>query len=85
MFMPSTLWCDNQGAIQLSTNPTQHKRTKHVDIKDQFIRHLAESGQLVINKVDTTLMIADVLTKSTSKVITDTLNAHLFGHTIIGF
>ena len=48
-----------------------------------FIRHLVESGQLVIDKVHTTLMIADILTKSTSKVITDTLNAHLFGHTII--
>lgn len=83
MMMPSTLWCDNQGAIQLSTNPSQHKRTKHVDIKYHFIRHLVESGQMVIGKVHTSQMIADVLTKNTSRVVNDTLNAHLFGQTTI--
>jgi hypothetical protein len=32
MNMPTTLWCDNKGAIQLAQNLINQKRTKHVDI-----------------------------------------------------
>jgi hypothetical protein len=26
------IWCDNQNAISLTKNPTQHARTKHIDV-----------------------------------------------------
>ena len=35
---PSTLYCDNQGAIKLVHNPEFHRRTKHIDVKYHFIR-----------------------------------------------
>jgi len=36
---PSTIHCDNQGAIALVKNPVYHiKQTKHVDLKYFFIR-----------------------------------------------
>jgi hypothetical protein len=29
--------CDNQGAISLMKNPTQHARTKHIDVQHHFV------------------------------------------------
>ncbi len=30
--------CDNQGAISLMKNPTQHAQTKHIDVQHHFVR-----------------------------------------------
>ncbi len=35
---PTTIYEDNQGAIQLSRNPKFHNRTKHIDISFHLIR-----------------------------------------------
>jgi hypothetical protein len=35
--------CDNTSAINISKNPIQHFRTKHIDIRHYFIRDLVES------------------------------------------
>ncbi len=32
------IWCDNQGAISLTKNPTQHVWTKHIDVQHHFVR-----------------------------------------------
>ncbi|GKC69135.1 hypothetical protein Tco_1115018 [Tanacetum coccineum] len=32
------IMCDNQGAIDLSRNPVQHSRTKHIEIRHHFLR-----------------------------------------------
>lgn len=37
-----TLYCDNLSAINISKNLVQHIRTKHIDIKHDFIRGLLE-------------------------------------------
>jgi len=35
--------CDNTSAINISKNPVQHSRTKHIDIRHHFLRDLVES------------------------------------------
>ena len=35
---PTTIHCDNQSCIVLAKNPVIHQRSKHIDIKFQFIR-----------------------------------------------
>ncbi|GJX47970.1 retrovirus-related pol polyprotein from transposon TNT 1-94 [Tanacetum coccineum] len=32
------IMCDNKGAIDLSENPVQHSRTKHIEIRHHFLR-----------------------------------------------
>eukprot|EP00253_Pinus_taeda_P024337 PITA_24337 len=34
---PTTLWCDNQSAIQLCKDPGQHQRNKHIELRMHFI------------------------------------------------
>jgi hypothetical protein len=43
-----TLYCDNLSAINISNNPIQHSKTKHIDIWHHFIRDLVED-KVVIN------------------------------------
>jgi hypothetical protein len=65
---PTTLCCDNQGAIRLSKDSTFHARTKHIDIHFHFIRQVVELKQGLIKYVPTDDMIADIFTKSLARV-----------------
>ena len=38
-----TVFCDNTTAINISKNPVQHSRAKHIDIRYHFISNLVES------------------------------------------
>eukprot|EP00253_Pinus_taeda_P027274 PITA_27274 len=37
---PTTLWCDNQSAIQLCKDPIQHQHSEHIELHMHFIRKL---------------------------------------------
>ncbi|GJS09301.1 hypothetical protein Tco_0366097 [Tanacetum coccineum] len=43
--------CDNKGAIDLSKNPVQHSRTKHIEIRHHFLRDNVQKGNISIEKV----------------------------------
>ncbi|GJW34791.1 retrovirus-related pol polyprotein from transposon TNT 1-94 [Tanacetum coccineum] len=57
------IMCDNQGAIDLSKNPVQHSRTKHIEIRHHFLRDNVQKGNISIEKVSSEDNIADILTK----------------------
>ena len=61
---PTTVYEDNQGAICLAKNPTNHSRTKHIDVKYHFTREMVESGVMKVDYVSTSDMVADTLTKA---------------------
>ena len=61
---PTTVYEDNQGAICLSKNPTNHSRTKHIDVKYHYIRGMVETGIMKVDYVSTGDMVADTLTKA---------------------
>ena len=43
------LYCDNMSAIDISKNPVQHSRTKHIDICHHFIPNLVEDKRDFLN------------------------------------
>lgn len=45
------VYCDNMSAIDISKNPTQHSRTKYIDIRHHFIRNLVEDNILILQFV----------------------------------
>ena len=59
-----TLFCDNLSAINISKNPIQHSRTKHIDIRHHFIRDLVEDKVITLKHVATELQLADIFTKA---------------------
>ena len=48
-----TLNCDNLSAINISKNPVQHSRTKHIDIRHHFIRDLVEHSIVTLEHMPT--------------------------------
>ncbi|GJV45012.1 hypothetical protein Tco_1429548 [Tanacetum coccineum] len=57
------IMCDNKGAIDISKNPVQHSRTKHIEIHHHFLRDNVQKGNISIKKVLSEDNIADILTK----------------------
>lgn len=64
---PMLVYCDNQSTIKLAESEAYRKRTKHIDIKFQYIREKVMKKQVQINFVGTEKNIADALTKAVTK------------------
>jgi hypothetical protein len=60
---PIPVYCDNQGALALTTNNKFHTRTKHIDIRYHYVRSLVRSGLLDLQYCPTEDNIADIFTK----------------------
>eukprot|EP00253_Pinus_taeda_P012236 PITA_12236 len=61
---PTTLWCDNQSAIQLCKDPVQHQRRKHIELHMHFIRKLIHDHVLEVQYCSTDDQVADIFTKA---------------------
>lgn len=59
--------CDNQSAIFFSRNKQENVRTKHIDIKYQFIRSLILDNVVELKYVKSKHNVADFLTKPLCK------------------
>ncbi|KAJ1034051.1 hypothetical protein NDA18_000923 [Ustilago nuda] len=58
-----TVYLDNTGCIQVSKDPAQHWKLKHIDTKYHFVCNNVQEGKVQIKYVDTTRNLADILTK----------------------
>ena len=59
----STVFEDNNGALQLANCPKFTPRSRHYAVKYHFFRHYVENGELQIKRVDTDVQIADQFTR----------------------
>ena len=55
--------CDNTSAINLSKNPIQHSRTRHIEIRHHFLRDHVQKGDISLNFDSTEKQLADIFTK----------------------
>ena len=76
---PTSLRCDNQGAMSLAKNPSHHQRTKHIDVRHHFIRDLITSGEISVCYVPSSDNLADALTKPLGRVRFGQLAAQIKG------
>jgi hypothetical protein len=60
----TTLCMDNQSAIKLINNPVFHKKSKHIDVKFNFIREKVQQKLIVIKYVPSSEQLADIFTKA---------------------
>ena len=64
---PTTIWEDNQGSISTAKNPVFHNRTKHIQIRNHFVREAVADNIIDIRYCSTRNMIADILTKGIAR------------------
>ncbi|XP_017980980.1 PREDICTED: uncharacterized mitochondrial protein AtMg00810-like [Theobroma cacao] len=63
----TTLWIDNQSAIDIANNPVHHGRTKHIRVKYHAIRDAIKEKEIAVYHYNSSKQLADILTKSLSK------------------
>ena len=61
--MSTVLFCDNQSAIKISTDPVTRQRTKHIEIHMHYIRELVHDSTIILQYCPTDEQIADIFTK----------------------
>ena len=67
------VYCDNSNAIDISKNPVQHSKTKHIEIRYHFIRDLVERKIMCLQYIPTKRQNADIFTKSLNRSKFETL------------
>ncbi|KAI3666944.1 hypothetical protein L6452_41985 [Arctium lappa] len=57
------IYCDNTSVIAIANNPGLHSKTKHIEIRDHFIRDHVMNGDIKLHFIRTDYQFADLFTK----------------------
>ena len=77
---PVNIYEDNMAAIAMSYNPVNHDRSKHILIKQHFIREQIANHTVTLSHIPTQYQLADLLTKPVSNAIFSRLVSPFMGH-----
>ena len=67
------VYCDNSSAIDISKNPMQHSKTKHIKIRYYFIRDFVERKIVCLEYIPIERQNADIFTKPLDRSKFETL------------
>ncbi|GKD10948.1 ribonuclease H-like domain-containing protein [Tanacetum coccineum] len=65
------VYCDNVGAVYLSSNLVQHQHTKHIEIDIHFVHDLVTTGHIRVLHVPSRYQYADIFTKGLPTALFD--------------
>jgi len=60
--------CDSISVIYLAKNQVYHARTKHIDVRFQFVREILDEGDIELQKIHMKENPDDMLNKIVSRV-----------------
>lgn len=64
----TNLYVDNQSAIALAKNHDNHKRSKHIALRNHYCRQQYKKGEIAMVYIESNKQLADSLTKVKSQV-----------------
>ena len=67
------VYYDNSSTIDISKNPVQHSKTKHIEIRYHFIKNLIERKIMCLEYISTERQNADIFTKPLNRSKFETL------------
>ena len=77
------IYMDNKSAIQLCTTLKSSHKTKHINMRINYIRQLINEKVIELHFVDSENNVADILTKALPVTVFEKhRNTLLFGHSI---
>ena len=61
---PMPFWIDNTATIDIIKNAANHPATKHIEIRNLYVRDVHDKGHITVNFCRSEDQVADILTKA---------------------